>query len=192
MYTTLILQNIAKHIVLTSDEKEYFVSLLIEKTFKPKQYIAKEGEVCRHITFINSGCCRIYNIDKNGFEHILNFSTQDFWIGDLYSLITAQPGVLFMQAMTETIVLQIKKEDLNNLYLKIPKFERMFRILAENAYVENQKRVLETMSLTAEERYAVFQKKYADKKHLFPQKQIALYLGVTPEFFSRMKKKQRS
>jgi CRP-like cAMP-binding protein len=104
-------------------------------------------------------------------------------------MISEKPGILFIQAMEETEVLKISKIDLDNLYLKIPKFERMFRILAENAYVENQKRVIERMSLSAEARYAIFLQKYSKSKDLLPQKQIALYLGVTPEFFSRMKKK---
>ncbi len=192
MNTKIILQNISKHITLIEEEEEYFVSLLKEKVFKNKQYITWEGDVCKHITFINKGCCRIFNIDKNGFEHILHFSSQDYWVGDLYSIVTQKPGVLFIQAMEETEVLQITKTDLDNLYLKIPKFERMFRLLAENAYVQTQNRVMEGMGLTAKERYAIFNKKYDAIKHLLPQKQIALYLGVTPEFFSRMKKSKNS
>lgn len=188
MNTKIILQNISKHIALTEEEEVYFVSLLKEKIVKNKQYINREGEVCKQITFINKGCCKTYNIDWNGFEHILHFSSQDYWVGDLYSIITQKPGVLFIQAMEETEVLQIAKTDLDKLYLQIPKFERMFRILAENAYVETQNRVMEGLGLTAKERYDIFSKKYAALRHLLPQKQIALYLGVTPEFFSRMKK----
>ncbi|HKX86025.1 MAG TPA: Crp/Fnr family transcriptional regulator [Flavobacterium sp.] len=192
MDTTIILQNISKHITLTDEEQSYFFSLLKEKKFKNKQYITKEGDVCKHISFINKGCCRIYNIDKNGFEHILSFASQDYWVGDLYSIITQRPGMLFIQAMEEIEVLQITKSDLDSLFLKIPKFERMFRILTENAYVVTQNRVMEGLGLTANERYAIFNKKYASIKDKLPQKQIALYLGVTPEFFSRMKKKLKS
>ena len=192
MNTKIILQNIFKHITLTEEEEAYFVSMLKEKTFKNKQYIARDGNVCKHISFINYGCCRTFNIDKNGFEHILNFASQDYWVADLYSLITQKPGVLFIQAMEETEVLQIAKSDLDNLYLKIPKFERMFRILTENAYVETQNRIMEGLSLSSKERYAIFNKKYIVIKDQLPQKQIALYLGVTPEFFSRMKKSSNS
>jgi len=192
MTTNIILKSIAKHISLTKEEQDYFVSLLTEKKYKAKQFIAREGEVCKLLTFINKGCCRTYNIDKKGFEHILYFSSQEYWVGDLYSFLTNKPGVLFVQAMQETEVLQMKTSDFEMLYEKIPKFERMFRILAENAYVDTMKRVMEGMSLSAEERLEVFNKKYATIKNLLPQKQIALYLGVTPEFFSRMKKKQKS
>ncbi|MFC7773055.1 Crp/Fnr family transcriptional regulator [Flavobacterium sp. GCM10027622] len=192
MDTTIILQNISKHITLTDEEQSYFISLLKEKKYKNKQHITKEGDVCKHISFINKGCCRIYNIDKNGFEHILSFASEDYWIGDLYSIITQKPGMLFIQAMEEMEIIQITKSDLDSLFLKIPKFERMFRILTENAYVVTQNRVMEGLGLSANERFAIFNKKYASIKDKLPQKQIALYLGVTPEFFSRMKKKQKS
>ena len=86
-------------------------------------------------------------------------------------------------------VLQIKKTDIDSLYNKIPKFERFFRILVERAYMESQTRILNTLSLSAEERYTFFLENYTHLSHLIPQKQIALYLGITPEFFSRMKKK---
>ena len=168
------------------------MSLLGEKKINKKQYILREGDVCKHLSFINQGCCRTFNIDKTGYEHILNFASKDYWLGDIYSFITQKPGVLFIQAMEDTELLQLKKQDLLFLYDKIPKFERLFRILAENAYVERQNRLMEGLSLTAQERYEVFNKKYAHIKHLLPQKQIALYLNVTPEFFSRMKKNSKS
>lgn len=188
MQTKNILQNVAKHISLTNEEEHYFLSLLQERTFKNKEYISEEGEIGRYISFVNKGCCRIFSIDKNGFEHILSFASQDFWVGDLYSLIAQKPGRFFIQTMEATEVLQIAKDDLEKLYIAIPKFERLFRILAENAYVEYQNRVMQRLSLTAKERYEIFNKKYAQLKEVLPQKQIALYLGVTPEFFSRMKK----
>ena len=192
MNTSTILQNISKYITLTSEEEMYFLSLLKEKTYKNKQYIAQEGEVCKYLSFINNGFCRIFNIDKNGFEHILSFASQDYWIADLHSIITQKAGRFFIQTLETTEVLQISKIDLDSLYIKVPKFERMFRLLAENAYVEYQNRAMQNLGFTAKERYDAFNEKYAQIKHLLPQKQIALYLGITPEFFSRMKKKHNS
>ena len=163
--------------------------LLIEKKIKAKQYILKEGDICKSLTFINSGCCRAFNIDNNGYEHILKFASQDYWVGDIFSFISQKPGVIFIQAMDEMEVLQIKKTDIDSLYDKIPKFERFFRIIVERAYMESQIRILNTLSLSAEERYVFFLENYIHLSHLIPQKQIALYLGITPEFFSRMKKR---
>ena len=189
MNSQIILQNISKHISLTPDEEEYFTSLLIEKTYKSEQLITKEGSISKYITFINKGCCRTFILDKNGFEHILSFASKDYWVGDLYSRTQQKSGILYVQAMEETEVLQMSLSNLNALYLKIPKFERMFRILSENAYIQTQNRVMEFLSLSAEERYYRFLDRFDAIKDQLPQKQIALYLGVTPEFFSRMKKK---
>lgn len=191
MNTDIILKNIARHISLTKKEEAYFISLLTEKKFKHKQYLVKEGEICRNLTFINSGCCRAFTIDKNGFEHILYFASQDYWVADTYSFLSQKPGLLDIQTMEETECLQISRKNLDLLYLKVPKFERLFRILTENSYIEGQNRVIEGLSLSAEERYVIFKRKYAKIKHLLPQKQIALYLGVTPEFFSKMKKQNK-
>ncbi|UFH30717.1 Crp/Fnr family transcriptional regulator [Chryseobacterium sp. C-71] len=190
MNTDIILKNIARHISLTKKEEAYFISLLTEKKLKPKQYLVKEGETSRYLTFINSGCCRAFTIDQNGFEHILYFASQDYWLADTYSFLSQKTGLLDIQTMEETDCLQISKKNLDLLYLKVPKFERLFRILTENAYIEGQNRVLEGLSLSADKRYDIFKRKYSKIKHLLPQKQIALYLGVTPEFFSKMKKKK--
>lgn len=188
MNTQTILQNITKHIALTSEESVYFVSLLSERKIRAKQYILREGDICKGLSFINKGCCRAFNIDNNGFEHILKFASQDYWVGDIFSLISQKPSAIYIQAMDEIEVLQIKKIDIDLLYNKIPKFERFFRILVERAYMESQTRILNTLSLSAEERYTFFLENYSHISHLIPQKQIALYLGITPEFFSRMKK----
>ena len=189
MNTDLILKNIANHISISQKEEAYFISLLSQKKFKPKQFIVKQGEVCRNLSFINSGCCRAFTIDQNGFEHILYFASQGYWTADTYSFLSQKSGLMYIQTMEETECLQISKKNLDLLYLQVPKFERLFRILTENAYVEGQNRVIEGLSLSAEERYDIFKKKYSKIKHLLPQKQIALYLGVTPEFFSRLKKR---
>jgi CRP-like cAMP-binding protein len=189
MDTHLILENISKHISLTQAEEDYFISLLQVERYKSMQYLLKEGGICKNISFINKGYCRSFTIDRNGFEHILYFASPDWWIGDLHGFVSQKPGIFNIQAMEETEILYISKSDLEILYQKVPKFERFFRILAENSSVNTQQRVIEGLSLNAEERYAIFCEKYTNLLDILPQKQIALYIGVTPEFFSRMKKR---
>jgi len=86
-------------------------------------------------------------------------------------------------------VVVLSKENQEQLYLEIPKLERFFRILTENSLVANQERLMDNLSLTAEERFSKFCKKYPTLIQKVPQKQIASYIGVTPEFFSKMKSK---
>lgn len=187
--TDLILKNISHLISLTEEEAAVFVSLLEQKTIKARQYILMEGQVCRYSIFVNKGCLKGFTVDKNGFEHILNFAPPGWWIADLYSLLSQQPGVLNIQATEATEVLLLSKTNQEKLYRDIPKFERFFRIITENSLVSFQQRVLDNLSLTAEERYRNFCKKYPSLVNCLPQKEIAAFIGVTPEFFSKMRKR---
>jgi CRP-like cAMP-binding protein len=183
----LILQNIAKHIQLTKDEEKYFVSLLKEKKIKKKQFYLKENDVCQHSVFVNKGCLRGYTVDENGFEHILQFAPPDWWIADMYSLITQKPGNLNIDAIEDTVVLLLSRKDQEKLFIDAPKFERFFRIITENSLVTSRQRLLDNMSLTAQQRYAAFCAHYPTLIECLPQKMIASYIGVTPEFLSKVK-----
>jgi CRP-like cAMP-binding protein len=183
----LILQNIGKHINLEPQEEARFVSLLTSRKLKKKQFLLRENEVCRHSAFVTRGCLRSYNLDENGFEHILQFAPPDWWIADMYSLISQQPGSLYIDALEDSEVLLLSKKDQEQLYHDCPKFERFFRIITENSLVANRRRVLDNLSLSAQQRYAMFCQHYPSLINHLPQKQIAAYIGVTPEFLSKLK-----
>lgn len=186
--TSFILQNICKHIVLTEEEQAHFLSLLVPKSIKRKQFLLREGEVCKHTAFVTTGCLRAYTIDRNGFEHILHFAPSGWWVADMYSLVSQQAGNLFIEAVEASEILLLSKSRQEQLYVDIPKFERFFRILAENSLVTHRQRLLDNLSLPAQERYAIFCKRYPTLIQCLPQKYIAAYIGVTPEFFSKMRK----
>jgi len=183
----LILQNVSKYIQLNEQEKIVFFSHLQLKKVKRKALILKEGEVCRYSAFVTAGCLRGYTFDKNGDWHVLDFAPPDWWIADMYSLITQKPGTVNIEALEDSEIILLSKTSQEELYLEVPKFERFFRILTEKSLVANQQRIIDNMSLTAEERYNIFCKRYPTLIDTLPQKQIASYIGVTPEFFSRMR-----
>ena len=189
MNFNLLLSNISRHISLTAEETAYFTSLLRSKSLANGEFLLREGEVCKFESFVVSGCLKTYYQDENGFEHIVDFSIEEWWADDLYSLLTQTPSRSNIKAIEDTTVLQIGKSDLELLYQKIPKFERFFRILFQNAYITQREQINLAISAPAEERYLLFLKKkpYATKR--FPQKDIASYLGVTPQFLSTLKKK---
>ncbi|MBK8702701.1 MAG: Crp/Fnr family transcriptional regulator [Saprospiraceae bacterium] len=187
----LILQNIGKHIHLEPQEEARFVSLLTSRELKKKQFLLRENEVCRHSAFVIQGCLRSYNLDENGFEHILQFAPTDWWTADMYSLISQQPGSLYIDALEDSEVLLLSKKDQEQLYHDCPKFERFFRIITENSLVANRRRVLDNLSLSAQQRYAMFCQHYPSLINHLPQKQIAAYIGVTPEFLSKLRKEFR-
>ena len=183
----LILENIAKHVSLTAEEQALFLSKLETKTYKPKTILLNAGEVCKHSYFVNSGILRSFNINDNIVEHVLSFACEGWWMSDMYSFFSQKPGQLFIEVLEEAEVVSLSKENQEQLYLEIPKLERFFRILIENSLVANQQRLMDNLSLPAEERFEKFTTKYGSLVHKIPQKQIASFIGVTPEFFSKMK-----
>lgn len=186
MMYDLLLKNIAMHIVLSKEEEEHLVSLFKNKKVKKKQFLFREGDIHKNVVFVTAGCLRSYSIDKNGFEHILQFAPPGWWIGDMHSLITQQPGTLFIDAVDDSEILLLLKSDLDKLYAAIPKLERFFRILAENSLATYQHRLIDYLSLPAMERYNNFCQLYPSLIEHLPQKQVAAYIGVTPEFLSKM------
>ncbi len=182
-----ILQNIAKHVSLTPEEETLFLSKTETKQFKSKTILLSAGEVATCTYFVNSGILRSFNINDNIIEHVLHFACEGWWIGDMYSYISEKPGNLFIEVLEDSEVVIITKENQQQLYQEIPKLERFFRILAENSLVSHQERLMDNLSLTAEERFEKFCYKYPTLIQKVPQKHIASYIGVTPEFFSKMK-----
>src|SRR6476660_6983531 len=160
MDTDLILQNIAKHVSLDNTEKDFFLSLLTPKTLKRKEYLLREGDICRAESFILKGCLRIYTVAQDGSEHILMFGIEDWWVGDLYSFLTQTPSVFYIEALEDTEILQITKDNLERLYDRVPKFERFFRLIIQNAFIATQKRINQNLAFTAEEKYIDFIAKY--------------------------------
>lgn len=185
---TLLLKNISRFISLTEEEIELLISLCEVKELKKKEFLLKEGQICHHTYFINSGMVRTYYTDHNGIEHNVQFAIEDWWSGDMHSFLTEKPARYNVVAMEDTQLLAIEKKSLEVLYAKVPKFERFFRHLLQNAFVALQERILSGMSETAEERYLNFRKKYPAMDARIPQNQIASFLGITPESLSRVRR----
>jgi CRP-like cAMP-binding protein len=189
MNTELLISNISRHITLTAEETEFFASLLRRKSLEAGEFLLREGDICKYESFVVKGCLKTYYLDENGFESIIDFSVEEWWADDLYSLLSQTPSRSNIKAIENTELLQISKTDLELLYQQVPKFERFFRILFQNAFITQREQINQALAATAEERYLLFLKKkpYAAKR--FPQKDIASYLGVTPQFLSALKKK---
>ena len=182
-----ILDNINKIVTLTPEEALLFLSKTEVKTYKAKTIIVNAGEISQYSYFVNSGLLRSFNINDNIVEHVLSFACEGWWIGDMYSLLSQKPGNLFIEVLEDAQVVLLSKENQEILYQQIPKLERFFRILTENSLIAHQERLMDNLSLAAEERFEKFCKRYPTLIQKVPQKQIASYIGVTPEFFSKMK-----
>ncbi len=174
---------------LNEEEQSVLEEVFNKRRVKRRQFILQEGDICTLNTFVVEGCFRMYMVDEKGKEHNLQFAIENWWIGDIGSFHSEEPSKLYIEAMEPSIILQIKKKDQLKLFVQYPKFNRLFRVFTENALVSAQRRILQNISSTAEERYLDFLKRYPHFFNRISNVQIASYLGVTPEFLSTIRKK---
>jgi len=149
--------------------------------------ILQEGFICKHYTFVEKGCFKMYGIDEKGYEHNIRFAAENDWITDLGSFYSEKPSRLFIEAIEPSLILQIEKPDLLFLFVNINKFDRNFRVILEEKFIELQNRLLQNFSLSAHQRYLDFLEQYPKLAVRLPNTQIASYLGITPEFLSKIR-----
>ena len=176
---------------LNSEEEQLIRDKFRSRLYRKRQYVLQEGDVCTTLQFVVRGCLRLYKIDEQGSIHILQFAVENNWINDLGSFHGCRPSQLNIDALEDTVVLQIGRDHLVKLYTQALKFNRIFRVLTEDSLVMLQERLLQNISSTAEDRYHRFLELYPELSGRLSQVQMAAYLGVSPEFLSRLRAKQQ-
>jgi CRP-like cAMP-binding protein len=187
MDTALFLENMRRHIKLTEEEEAVVLSKLRPGNLKRKEFLLKQGQVARDLAFVVDGCLRAFALDDNGFEHILQFAPTGWWISDMSSVISRRESLLNVDSIKPSQVLLLSREDQLTLFDEVPRLERYFRVLTENGLVSSRMRLIENLSLTARQRYQRFCQTYPNLINEIPQKYIASFIGVTPEFLSKIR-----
>jgi len=183
-----LIDYINQKILLTDEENRMVAEKYKLHFVKKKDFFLKEGSNCKFQGFVVGGTFRIFYSDRKALEHVLYFAFKDWWIGDIASFYDDSPTRLNAQAMEDSWILAIEREDSEYLFDKVPKLEKLFRIITQRTLAVLQKRFLLTVSANAEERYEELLQRHAGIEQLVPQYQIASYLGILPESLSRMKK----
>jgi CRP-like cAMP-binding protein len=187
-------QHIKKYIDscvhLSNEQHDYFNNILIHKSFPKKKMLLSAGEICQFEAFIVKGCVKTYFIDKNGFEIILTFATENWWISDIKSFHEQIPSEMYIETIEETELLIINPQTKEQILHHIPSLERMFRLMVQRHLGTYQERLFSNIALTAEERYILFLQKYPDIPQRVPQHLIASYLGISAEFLSRIRSRK--
>jgi len=184
-----VFKNIQKHISLSDLELQYLRSLLVVRNVQKKTFIQKQGQFCKKLFFVELGSLRAFHLDNEGKESTIMFAVKDWWITDMDCFVNQKPALFAIETLEDSKLIELEFHKLEKLFQEIPKFERFFRILFQNAYIREQSRALQNISFSTKERYWEFVKKYPAIVEKVTQKQIASYLGVTPEFLSTIKKK---
>lgn len=187
MDTKPLLDYITRYVDLTSEEEALLLSKVKLRKYLKGQYVVQNGDICKYESFVLSGCLKTFYTDQDGQEHLVMFAIENWWTADLGSFITQTPADFNVQCLENSELAQISFEDLEQLYHQIPKLERFFRIIIQKAFVASQKRVVNTFSLPAKERYLAFRTQYPQIEQRVPQYMIASYLGITKEFLSKIR-----
>lgn len=174
-------------ISLSPEELNLFHSLLKVKRVRKRSYLLQEGEICDFEAYIVKGCIRTYYLSDEGAETILSFAIEDWWVSDLYSFTEQKPSSMFIESLEDCELLIIDHKSKAELFKKIPQFETLFRLLVQRSLFALQKRFHSLVTQTAEQRYLAFIDKYPQIVQRVPQNQIARYLGVSPEFLSKVR-----
>ncbi len=183
-----LIEHFSKYIPLKEIEKNEVTNRVIEKKIKRRQFILQQNDVCKHYTFVVSGCFKMYGVDDNGAEHNIQFAAENEWVADIASFHSGKESRLYIEAIEPSVILQIDRTNLIYLYHNHPKFDRIFRVIIEEKFIELQNRVLQNISSTADERYLTFLQQYPTLANRLPNTQIASYLGITPEFLSKIRR----
>lgn len=184
----LLAQNIQKNLAISDTDLEHIFRYFKPLALAKKEYLLRQGSVCKFEGFVLEGCFRIFTLDEKGNENTLYFAAKDWWLMDIDSFMNQIPSDLNIQALEDSKVLLISREDKITLYDSLPVVEKLFRIMSQKALVSWQRRVIRNHCFTAKERYFHFIQTYPDIASKLTDKQIAGYLGIRHEFLSKIKK----
>ncbi|MBE5319680.1 Crp/Fnr family transcriptional regulator [Pedobacter sp. MR2016-19] len=184
----ILFKHIQEKVSLTEKEKELIQTFFIQKRLRKHQYLLQEGDVCKYLAFVAKGLLRTYNIDEKGDAHMSVFGWEGWWLSDFNSFLSSEPAVFNIDAIEESELLLISRLDYDAITIEVPIMDRYYRILYQNSLVTKERRLMSSITHTAEEKY--LQLLALDPKIVerIPQNLIASYLGIAPETLSRIRK----
>jgi CRP-like cAMP-binding protein len=184
-----IVENLRKYVPFTKEEIQSFYNVSKHSIYRKNEILVERGQTESPFIYIRKGCLMTYFTDEKDFNHVIQFGLDKWWTGDLNGFMHGEPSIYTIKAMTDTEVWMVNKDDFEQLCQNQPAFEKYFRIIFQNSLVSHQKRIIRNISFSAEEKYLTFVKNYPKLELLIPQKYIASYLGITPEFLSMIRRK---
>ena len=182
-------ESIRQKVSLSDKDLETLRLCFIPKKVRKRQYVLNAGDVCQYITFVEKGLLRSFTVDDEGYEHVVQFASEGWWISDVGSFISGKDALYNIEALEDSELLHLTRQAMDELLQKLPVMERFFRILMQNNIIALQRRVIAYMSLSAEEKYLKLMEVAPDIMNRASQQHIASYLSLTPETLSRIRKK---
>jgi CRP-like cAMP-binding protein len=188
--TQILAEHIKKRINIADTELEELLSYFKLMKVRKRQFIIQPGFVAHHKNYVLKGAFRAYVVDDAGQDHTIQVSIEDWWITDYNSYLFQQPATMFVEALEDSIILQIHYSDEAKLKQQHHSFETFFRIMAERSMAFMQRRIITNLTKNAEERYLQFEAQYPEIASRMPQYALASYLGMSTEYLSRLRNKR--
>ena len=172
---------------LTDRDYDLIESVSLFKKFRKRQYLLQAGDVCRFNAFVLKGFLRLYYLDDKGHEHIMQFAPENYWTGDRESMDSGLPSKYDIDAIEDSEILLLKKEDFDMLRKTVPAFNEFVNDTLKKNVVVLQERIHASISLSADEKYNNFILKFPSISNRVPLHMVASYLGVSAETLSRVR-----
>ena len=185
-------KHIQKFIDVSDGEFEEIAGYFQLETFRKKENLLTEGQVCKASYFVLEGILRKFFINEKGVQQTTEFAIENWWMTDTFSYINEMPTEFYIQAVQPAKVLVIRQRAYDELLEAHPVMEKYFRCIYQKAYAAAQMRVKLLYEYSREELYRQFLKNYPTFLQRVPQYLIASYLGFTPEYLSEIRKKNFS
>jgi CRP-like cAMP-binding protein len=188
--TEYFIEHVRKRVSLDPAEVDKLLASFHLRKVKRKEFLMQPGPAAKWRCYVLNGVFRSYVINEEGEDHTIQIAPEDWWVTDYDSYLSQIPATMFIVAVEDSEVMQIDFETEKILKASHHKFETFFRMMAERTVAFGQKRVIISLSKTAEERYNYFTEIYPQLADRVPQYALASYLGMTPEFLSRIRNKK--
>ena len=172
----------------TTKELDALEPLFIPAALRPGEFLQCAGEPMRHAAFVAKGCLRSYVIDATGEEVVLEFAPENWWIGDRTFLTGGTTCECFIDSVGHSDLLLFDQPSHQKMVECVPTFAAMFRVAFQKYAAAKDRRIINALSMSIEERYLDFLKTYPAIARQVPQRMLASYLGVSPETLSRVRK----
>ena len=171
----------------TATELDFLEGLFIPTTLHSGEFLQRAGEPMRHAAFVARGCLRSYVVDADGEEVILEFAPENWWIGDRTFLTGGAACECFIDSIGHSDLLLFEQRSHQTMVECVPTFAAMFRLAFQKYAAAKDRRIINALSMSVEERYVDFVKTYPAIADRVPQRMLASYLGVSPETLSRVR-----
>lgn len=187
---TLLANHILSRVQLTAQELDFMLSQFKLTRVKKRQFIVQPGFPSKCQNFVLQGAFRSYVVRDGGEDNTIQLAIEDWWITDYNSYYNQQPATLFIVALEDSLILQLEYEKEKMLKEMNHKYQTYFIAILEKCLAFMQRRMVSNLSKTAEERFVEAMEQYPHLAQRVPQYAFASYLGMTTEYFSKLRNKR--